>query len=145
MIPPPPRSTRTDTLFPDTTLFRSLRVLEGDPRLLGAGARALGRLPVAAAVRVHEDQDRRHGDDHAAVRAGRGGAGRRGGGRGRDRRGVRAVGRAGTRADGGRALTQQTKTRVGLGRSEEHTSELQSLMRSSYAVFCLKKKKSTSS
>src|SRR3546814_1149543 len=126
MIPPPPRSTRTDTLFPDTTLFRSLRVLEGDPRLLGAGARALGRLPVAAAGRVHEDQDRRHGDDHAAVRAGRGGAGRRGGGRGRDRRGVRAVGRAGTRAD---------------GRSEEHTSELQSLMRISYAVFCLKKKK----
>src|SRR3546814_7586319 len=42
-----------------------------------------------------------------------------------------------------KALTANLKTRVGRNRSEEHTSELQSLMRISYAVFCLKKKKHT--
>src|SRR3546814_3341357 len=73
MIRRPPRSTRTDTLFPYTTLFRSL---VGDRRRRAARGRG----------------------------AGRGGA--------------------------------------GLGaKSEEHTSELQSLMRISYAVFCLKNKK----
>src|SRR3546814_14819611 len=83
MILRPPRSTRTDTLFPYTTLFRSdrariLAVGEGEPRLRRA-ARRRGDA----------------GDDFA-----------------------------------GHAR-----------RSEEHTSELQSLMRISYAVFCLKKKK----
>src|SRR3546814_6047885 len=74
MIRLPPRSTRTDTLFPYTTLFRS------------------------------------YGNQSA--------------------RALRAVaGDGGGAAQGGR------------GRSEEHTSELQSLMRISYAVFCLKKKK----
>src|SRR3546814_11034947 len=80
MIRRPPRSTRTDTLFPYTTLFRS-----GDMAL------ELGELHVGLLV--------------AAERPGNGGA------------------------------------LVGKGRSEEHTSELQSLMRISYAVFCLKKKK----
>src|SRR3546814_10556964 len=90
MIPRPPRSTRTDTLFPYTTLFRSRR---------GAG----------------RDRPRRD-------RGGRG--------RGPARRSWRGAGlRSGaTRGGGG-------------PRSEEHTSELQSLMRISYAVFCLKKKK----
>src|SRR3546814_9661709 len=74
----PPRSTRTDTLFPDTTLFRSLL------RAAGGGARP-----------------RRT--------------------------------RTGLRRGRGRRLHRG-------GRSEEHTSELQSLMRISYAVFCLKKK-----
>src|SRR3546814_3708631 len=86
MIRRPPRSTRTDTLFPYTTLFRS-----------DAGA-ALRR---AAAAR---------------------GAGAGAGGEPRDP--------AARRAD--------VEPRR---RSEEHTSELQSLMRISYAVFCLKKKK----
>src|SRR3546814_9848161 len=82
MIRRPPRSTRTDTLFPYTTLFRSVR------RLRHAGAIS----------RRHH----RRASAHA-----------------RRRRAVRR-----------------------LPRSEEHTSELQSLMRISYAVFCLKKKKS---
>src|SRR3546814_7932232 len=70
MIRRPPRSTRTDTLFPYTTLFRSVRAVDQRVQHLGA---KIGRVPV-------------------------------------------------------------------LERSEEHTSELQSLMRISYAVFCLKKK-----
>src|SRR3546814_14656651 len=82
MIRRPPRSTRTDTLFPYTTLFRS------------------------------------------QVRA-------------RDALGLRSAARRGTQ--------RHHPGRPGFGhhdrvRSEEHTSELQSLMRSSYAVFCLKKK-----
>src|SRR3546814_8979046 len=81
MIRRPPRSTRTDTLFPYTTLFRSLP----DRRDLGGEMQA----------------DLRH---------------------------QRRVGHHRLRKDEG-------------GRSEEHTSELQSLMRISYAVFCLKKKK----
>src|SRR3546814_1912639 len=96
----PPRSTRTDTLFPYTTLFRSRvgvqqhdvlaahRQLAGDVR----GERGLAH----AAFLVEQSND--HG---AALRVGK----------------------------------------PGFCRSEEHTSELQSLMRISYAVFCLKKKK----
>src|SRR3546814_5610922 len=77
MIRRPPRSTRTDTLFPYTTLFRSARGYTVDER-----AEQMYRLFIEQAKRwKHED------------------------------------------------------------RSEEHTSELQSLMRISYAVFCLKKKK----
>src|SRR3546814_1034485 len=79
MIRRPPRSTRTDTLFPYTTLFRS----DSGSRSLG-GRRYCGRFAIA-------------------------------------------------RADHGGHLQAR--------RSEEHTSELQSLMRISYAVFCLKKKK----
>src|SRR3546814_5344852 len=79
MIRRPPRSTRTDTLFPYTTLFRSRKLLAiGQQQLVG-------RLALVDEVAEH--------------------------------RGLR------------------------LARSEEHTSELQSLMRISYAVFCLKKKK----
>src|SRR3546814_4392606 len=95
MIRRPPRSTRTDTLFPYTTLFRS----------------------DATAGRVDAGQAQRIPDRAAAGRPG-GPAVRR-----RHRRGR---GRAGCRP-----------------RSEEHTSELQSLMRISYAVFCLKHKKNT--
>src|SRR3546814_3920686 len=94
MIRRPPRSTRTDTLFPYTTLFRS------DPRHDRPGRVRSGRL--------------RGG---GVVRAGHAGPGR-----------PRGEGEAGHRLPR-------------LGRSEEHTSELQSLMRISYAVFCLKKKK----
>src|SRR3546814_2290652 len=78
MIRRPPRSTRTDTLFPYTTLFRS------------RGGEVLGLEPVRCC-----GEEGLHGH-HRQVRQ--------------------------------------------AGRSEEHTSELQSLMRISYAVFCLKKK-----
>src|SRR3546814_2336246 len=88
MIRRPPRSTRTDTLFPYTTLFRSLV-----PDLVAPGA--LFR-PV------------RELHDH--------------------------VGEAEIPIDRQQQIAER-------GRSEEHTSELQSLMRISYAVFCLKKKK----
>src|SRR3546814_9781639 len=105
MIRRPPRSTRTDTLFPYTTLFRSrARLCRGD-RVPGRPAHerpVQDRRPGGLAAR------RIHGGRAAPVR-GADGAYRR-----RDR-----------------------------GRSEEHTSELQSLMRISYAVFCLKKKKKT--
>src|SRR3546814_10871927 len=101
MIRRPPTSTRTDTLFPYTTLFRSRDpgVLRGVLRL-GRGRR---RAPVRERVR-------------AAVRTGA------------------VVGR-------GRDHHLHPGRRLPRRRSEEHTSELQSLMRISYAVFCLKKKK----
>src|SRR3546814_12905953 len=98
MIRRPPRSTRTDTLFPYTTLFRSVRPDEG----FGLLRQRLARRP-----------------------------------RGRGRAGRGAVGRPDRRRRDGR------RPGVGPDRSEEHTSELQSLMRISYAVFCLKKKKRT--
>src|SRR3546814_3077771 len=79
MIRRPPRSTRTDTLFPYTTLFRS--AWHETAEHLRTDARALG-------IEIGADRVAR-----------------------------------------------------GFARSEEHTSELQSLMRISYAVFCLKKKK----
>src|SRR3546814_1131701 len=91
MIRRPPRSTRTDTLFPYTTLVRSGR----------------GLLP-------------RERDLHHLRRRLRGGL---------LRGPAAALDPPGARRQGDR------------GRSEEHTSELQSLMRISYAVFCLKKKK----
>src|SRR3546814_19684317 len=94
MLRGPPRSTRTDTLFPYTTLFRSG----------GRKGGAENRGEVGGRIRL----DRR---------AGR--AGRRHQGRGRQ---------------------QPARSRRPVPRSEEHTSELQSLMRISYAVFCLKKK-----
>src|SRR3546814_1239523 len=93
MIRRPPRSTRTDTLFPYTTLFRSLG---------GSPLRRSCRHADAAARRARDLQFQSRGPALA-----------------RSQCGTRACGE----------------------RSEEHTSELQSLMRISYAVFCLKKKK----
>src|SRR3546814_1306415 len=97
MIRRPPRSTRTDTLFPYTTLFRSgeksLPLTEDAydwRRTRRKGQHSLSCFPFA---------------------------------RSRSR--------------------QRTTEQTPVGRSEEHTSELQSLMRISYAVFCLKKKKNT--
>src|SRR3546814_2616589 len=107
MIRRPPRSTRTDTLFPYTTLFRSRRD-EG--------------LADAAAI-VGADRD--------VLQVGITGREPPGGCAGLVVAGVHAaVVRVG-----------HLRQLVGIGRSEEHTSELQSLMRISYAVFCLKKKK----
>src|SRR3546814_5590654 len=98
MIRRPPRSTLTDTLFPYTTLFRSIPCRR---------ASRVGRADATAATK--------------------GGSAHRG------------IWRADGRSHGDRRCR-----RTALGRrdhrSEEHTSELQSLMRISYAVFCLKKK-----
>src|SRR3546814_7794722 len=88
MIRRPPRSTRTDTLVPYTTLFRSLHHADG-----GAG---MGQIVEPGAIDL---------------------------------------------ADQPRGAEQRVLAPAH-GRSAEHTSELQSLMRNSYAVFCLQKKKS---
>src|SRR3546814_2764866 len=106
MIRRPPRSTRTDTLFPYTTLFRSLH-----PR------------------RWRQHRDPARARSARATDAAVGGRARR------------AADAAAARQPGiGRALRARAPALAG-ARSEEHTSELQSLMRISYAVFCLKKKK----
>src|SRR3546814_2204181 len=123
MIRRPPSSTRTDTLFPYTTLFRSL---------------------AAAAVGRAEDQPAPH-EDHRPARPGAArAAGRRprrqlplGAFHPRLHRSADPLQRRPLR----RALRRQPLRGGAAGRSEEHTSELQSLMRISYAVFCLKKKK----
>src|SRR3546814_1093870 len=92
MIRRPPRSTRTDTLFPYTTLFRSAQ---------GSGQQEFVQLQLQGIIGEYlQAQARSNADEQTAAR--------------------------------------QTAVR-----SEEHTSELQSLMRISYAVFCLKKKKRT--
>src|SRR3546814_5315728 len=101
MIRRPPRSTRTDTLCPYTTLFRSARVCS----FLEAYLRRLAVLSVLAALAV------------AGCDTTQGG-----------------VAGMGQKQTAGTVLGA-----VGGGRSEEHTSELQSLMRISYAVFCLQK------
>src|SRR3546814_2371918 len=98
----PPRSTRTDTLFPYTTLFRSHQVEVFE---LPHGLQRLGRR-----VRLQQLAGLEGAFQHAF--------------QGRAYEGV--------------VVDDQEEHRV---RSEEHTSELQSLMRISYAVFCLKKKK----
>src|SRR3546814_2293782 len=122
MIRRPPRSTRTDTLFPYTTLFRSIDLDRGDDDDIGD----LG--------------DRRHPgigeqDDMRAARFRLAGE--------LDDIGLIA---AIVEHDQRIALADieqriETFERERRNRSEEHTSELQSLMRISYAVFCLKKKK----
>src|SRR3546814_1639978 len=89
MIRRPPRSTRTDTLFPYTTLFRSSDLSSVGPEMM---------------------------------------------------RGVRA---SSIRIESTSSTMAKLKGRCTICRSEEHTSELQSLMRISYAVFCLKKKKTS--
>src|SRR3546814_3321486 len=93
MIRRPPRSTRTDTLFPYTTLFRS-------------AARGMDRVRNRLHLTLEQPAGVRVGDHHP-------------------------------RDVGAEARFQGFEIHP---RSEEHTSELQSLMRISYAVFCLKKK-----
>src|SRR3546814_3623493 len=121
MIRRPPRSTRTDTLFPYTTLFRSLLVAAH----LRRPAAALARAGRSAAVRV---RPRRRVQPHRHLLQPDGGGDLR----------RRLCGARLCRAGGSRDLWLAPARR---DRSEEHTSELQSLMRISYAVFCLKKKK----
>src|SRR3546814_9691750 len=106
MIPRPPRSTLTDTLFPYTTLFRS-------------------HWHACHACRASEGNgnDGRAGDAYF------------------DRHESRHV-QDGPFENGGHGSFENVDADE--ARSEEHTSELQSLMRISYAVFCLKKKKQSS-
>src|SRR3546814_19989398 len=120
MLRRPPISTLTDTLFPYTTLFRA----EEDDGGELAGARG-GRQRQAG--HLVAGGDRVPADDEAAGE----GIARR---RGFQRLGLGEGGR-------GAVLGQRRHHLLAiLRRSEEHTSELQSLMRISYAVFCLKKK-----
>src|SRR3546814_3772792 len=115
MIRRPPRSTRTDTLFPYTTLFRSA-VAEAAQEF------ALDERQVAALNdlrrRLAERRESRRGE--------------------RDSFQALLIGTL-RRPDFDRAALVDALAQ----RSEEHTSELQSLMRISYAVFCLEKKKTT--
>src|SRR3546814_4430858 len=125
MIRRPPRSTRTDTLFPSTTLFRS-KAVESAPNV-GAGQQlfclTLRNLPFAMAhdrfmIFTGTANTRLAVDvaNHLDMSLGK-----------------MTVGRF---SDGEVMVEINENVR----RSEEHTSELQSLMRNSYAVFCLKKK-----
>src|SRR3546814_7832280 len=138
----PPISTRTDTLFPYTTLFRSwpragpFRVKVADKR---------GRERIASVdAGVADDGDGRFLATPEAAQARAVGAGLCGGrvrtlaGRGYRRPAVRVAGGPAARHHPGVGAGVLRDTGAGL-RSEEHTSELQSLMRISYAVFCLQK------
>src|SRR3546814_3931555 len=109
----PPRSTRTDTLFPYTTLFRSWL----EPRALSAPDQS----------RCQREQPRLAEQPQLHHRAWC------------DDRQPNAGGPDRERPARGNRIHQRPARSVRL-RSEEHTSELQSLMRISYAVFCLKKK-----
>src|SRR3546814_2129304 len=129
MIRRPPRSTRTDTLFPYTTLFRSDQPLPLK-LLVDRGAVA---VPFE---RWHRRRTRDFGS-RAIQRRGRDGVARARRPAG-DRIGVETGDF--DRRDRRRAASHGER-RCGEQRSEEHTSELQSLMRISYAVFCFKKKK----
>src|SRR3546814_1054908 len=113
MIPRLPRSTRTYTLFPYTTLFRSL--LAGSAGGRAAQAPQLTALGASAGSIASLAYD--PSDLHGLRRSG-------------------ALVRGAAQAGPAHGLPARR-------RSEEHTSELQSLMRISYAVFCLKKKKQT--
>src|SRR3546814_9841117 len=124
MFTRPPRSTRTDTLFPYTTLFRSprLRTRQCALHLDHVEHRnALGDANDQLHLGVDRLEDRIGGERRRHINATRGGAGRRLGFR------------------DGVEIRQADMRRS--ARSEEHTSELQSLMRISYAVFCLQKNK----
>src|SRR3546814_5588427 len=115
----PPRFTRTDTRFPYTTLFRSLAEECGLPKRIDAMFRG-------EVVNPTEDRPALH----VALRAPEG-----------ERievDGEDVVPEVHRMLDRMSAFATRMRSR-----SEEHTSELQSLMRNSYAVFCLKKKKET--
>src|SRR3546814_1427419 len=114
MIRRPPRSTRTDTLFPYTTLFRSYKSGGNAPRFGADSSRITRKIRERAfdAIPAH------HGPGE----------------------GPRRLARLLLRQAGPERGQAHGQRQGPLHRSEEHTSELQSLMRTSYAVFCLKKK-----
>src|SRR3546814_1040094 len=122
MLRPPPRSTLTDPLFPSTPLFRSALCQRRESRRSGGDCRPRRRL-----VDPFVDMVRELGeivDELLHQRLGRAVI-------------DRLVGPGPARVEQRRIHPRNRD------RSEEHTSELQSLMRISYAVFCLKKKKKT--
>src|SRR3546814_9819943 len=132
MIRRPPRSTRTDTLFPYTTLFRSRERVHqpgqpGELGLLEAGAHA-ARVPertVVAGLVVVADEQRTDASRAVALP-------------GQPAAHDHLLAAAGIHLQPGARAAPHVAGGVA-PRSEEHTSELQSLMRTSYAVFCLKK------
>src|SRR3546814_3429014 len=99
MIRRPPRSTRTDTLFPYTTLFRSGEAERAKKVIQNLLSFARKHSPEKEVIQINDILEKTLG------------------------------------------LTDYEMRKNGVKRSEEHTSELQSLMRISYAVFCLKKKR----
>src|SRR3546814_6655474 len=119
MIRRPPRSTRTDTLFPYTTLFRSVQSLNIPSALRNPNSYTAQEIQDALQGATGSrkfsfryellDNTNKKLRDLDTVRSGK--------------------------------VTQNWLADIKRTRSEEHTSELQSLMRNSYAVFCLKKKK----
>src|SRR3546814_2907926 len=129
MIRRPPRSTRTDTLFPYTTLFRSLTALDQVERELAEGT--FGFVP--SDEDIHTAVERRATELAPA-------AAKMHTGRSRNDQIATDLRLYAKRALTGIAQRTVALQQVLLDRSEEHTSELQSLMRISYAVFCLKKK-----
>src|SRR3546814_8144888 len=120
MIRRPPRSTRTDTLFPYTTLFRSTPLRRHGRQHLAALTAGLDPYPDTAITNIE------HGKNA------------------NDQKQTPQVNRvlAGTARNlkyAGLDVIESLERHENRRRSEEHTSELQSLMRSSYAVFGLKK------
>src|SRR3546814_7121067 len=131
MIRRPPISTRTDTLFPYTTLFRSV--------IYSVGGKFDGSFNEAAwvgAERYREETDESYGEFEIASPA-------------QSLQALQSFAQRGFSPivaigfNHASALAEVApkfpKTRFAIVRSEEHTSELQSLMRNSYAVFCFKK------
>src|SRR3546814_2379711 len=129
MIRRPPRSTRTDTLFPYTTLFRSIRTF-GSARRSRPVAGLGGHRPSVRPLRLFVVPS-----GFAGARLCAAGTVERPVGTVHPG-GICPLQRAGDMDPGGDAPGVR-RTAV-YRRSEEHTSELQSLMRISYAVFCLK-------
>src|SRR3546814_1051282 len=121
MIRRPPKSTRTDTLFPYTTLFRTVEITR-------MALRERGRDKPARARMAEPDADVDDGPDLRTRIAATGIA----------VTDLQPTGPDRLEQAGWSELIDHVRTGH---RSEEHTSELQSLMRISYAVFCLKKKK----
>src|SRR3546814_2249055 len=126
----PPRSTRTDTRFPYTTLFRShQRAAQGGTRQRAVRApldETLGKVEHQDGLLGHRGELR-----HQALEA-------RYQQRRRDYGGNQEKADRGEEADEAFQQEENNQRHRAISRSEAHTSELQSLMRSSYAVFCLK-------
>src|SRR3546814_4477670 len=138
MVRGPPRSTRTDTLFPSTTLFLSVQADQAGPAVGLAQAFVAARAPG-----IFFGNEARVGCRHHLVsgrwlrRTAAAGKGQHAAGKRQPQGGLlahRQRPRRNQRSISGRVKRAQV-------RSEEHTSELQSLMRISYAVLCLKQKK----
>src|SRR3546814_4922310 len=126
MILRPPASTPTDTLFPYTTLFRSaLHICTS----IGPSSKTLRAARRSAIARSNSGGSRRN--DESIFASGSSVCMRTDSG----------FNRSAIHAGHGRLMDDQPNQHGKNHRSEEHTSELQSLMRISYAVFCLKKKK----